>query len=295
MWQVLGAVIIWGSMFLVTKVVLDLEGVDPVLFLSVRFSIAFLCFFPILLQARKKYGIGKLNAKARLVPAISGGVCLTAAYLTQAYGILATTVPNAAFLSSVYVLFAPLLTIAILRKAVNKNEWSGALSAIIGTVVLAGFSTDIDYRASILLLACSFFYACQIVAVSGRDKTLPSAIFSGQQMFVVALLTTLVLLIAPFFGRPPSMDALGDWRFILGVLYSGIIGSAIAFWLQTSGQDKVSATQTAIIFALEPVFATALSTLVLNDIPDSAAAFGGLLIVLGVFISLLPADEDASI
>ena len=278
-------------MFLVVKEAVTTLSIPVLPFLTVRFVIASLCFLPAVIAPPRHAAVSPAKRVKSLIPALLGAVFLSLAYVTQAYGIRETNVPNAAFLSSTYVLFAPVLAIVFLRRLVTRNEWIGALAALLGTTTLAGFSFTISNVAALLLLACSLFYACQIVAVAGRDRTISSAAFTGYQMLGVA---TLLLIATLVVERDVKLDWLLDRQGLLAVTYSGIVGSAFAFWLQTKGQDRVSPTQTAVLFSLEPIIASALAALLLDSRPDAMAGVGGALIVLGVYISQLPVRNVAA-
>jgi drug/metabolite transporter (DMT)-like permease len=72
---------------------------------------------------------------------------------------------------------------------------------------------------------------------------------------------------------------------------TSVFATALAFALQTWGQKFTTATRTALIFALEPVFALATAVLVGHEPLTASAIVGGALIltgILGVELKPLP-------
>jgi drug/metabolite transporter (DMT)-like permease len=66
------------------------------------------------------------------------------------------------------------------------------------------------------------------------------------------------------------------------ILFCGIFASALAIGVQTWAQARTSAVRAALIFALEPVFATSLSVMLGREQLGTREVIGGLLTVLAV-------------
>jgi drug/metabolite transporter (DMT)-like permease len=69
---------------------------------------------------------------------------------------------------------------------------------------------------------------------------------------------------------------------ISAVILTAVFATALAFALQTWGQQYTTATRTALIFALEPVIALATSVLVGEEELTAAGLVGGALILAGI-------------
>ena len=68
-----------------------------------------------------------------------------------------------------------------------------------------------------------------------------------------------------------------------------MLATAVAFTVQSWAQQRLSATHTALILALEPVFAFLTSFLFMESGSPSRASLGALLILGGIaFTELLP-------
>ena len=74
---------------------------------------------------------------------------------------------------------------------------------------------------------------------------------------------------------------------IAAILVTGLIATAAAFTIQAWAQQFTPATHTALIFALEPVFAWLTAYLVEGEKLGLRATIGALLILAGVLLSEL--------
>ncbi|MGB8510622.1 MAG: DMT family transporter, partial [Pyrinomonadaceae bacterium] len=72
-------------------------------------------------------------------------------------------------------------------------------------------------------------------------------------------------------------------------VYLALAATVVTFLLWTWGQARMSATHAAIIFSLEPVFATVFAVLVRGrgEWPGGRANIGAALILAGVIVSEL--------
>lgn len=99
---------IWGVAFVVVKNALDI--IPPFCMLALRFTIAAILLAIIFIKKLLKIGLRELGEGAVL------GVLLFLCYAFQTVGADYTTAGKCAFLTSVYVLFVPVVAIFVLRK-----------------------------------------------------------------------------------------------------------------------------------------------------------------------------------
>lgn len=67
---------------------------------------------------------------------------------------------------------------------------------------------------------------------------------------------------------------------ITGLLYTGVVTSALCMWLQSAIFKRVSATDASIILSAEPLFACVFAFIILGEQLSISDVFGGLLIIL---------------
>ena len=89
-----------------------------------------------------------------------------------------------------------------------------------------------------------------------------------------------VLFGVSLFIEPPK--ATWSHPVVSALLVTGILGTAVAFAVQTWAQQLTTATRTALIFALEPVVALLTAVLAGGERLTAAAIWGGALILAGI-------------
>jgi drug/metabolite transporter (DMT)-like permease len=72
-----------------------------------------------------------------------------------------------------------------------------------------------------------------------------------------------------------------------GILITAIGATAVAFTIQVWAQKHTSATHTAIIFSLEPVFAALTSYIVLDERLGGRGLIGAALVLAGILLAEL--------
>ena len=97
----------------------------------------------------------------------------------------------------------------------------------------------------------------------------------------------LVLLAEPAFALEPVRL---EWSPALAstLLFTGAVATALALVLQMDAQRHMSAARAALIFCLEPVFATIASWVWLGERLSLAQWIGAGLIVSGMIVAELP-------
>jgi drug/metabolite transporter (DMT)-like permease len=275
--------LVWGATFVVVKEALS--GISIVYFLAVRFSIAaaclFLIFLPPLLRA------GRTAVLRGLRGGTAAGAFLWLGYMLQTFGLKYTTAGKSGFLTGLYIVLAPLASALIYRRWPQLREVIGIAIAGTGMILMtlpavgSGFYIN---RGDLLTIGCAVAYAFHLLVLGYfSQRELFQAVALGQ-ILCAALLSTVSL-----FIEPPRVH----WtpNVIFAILLTSVFATALAFALQTWGQKFTTATRTALIFALEPVFALATAVLVGHEPLTASAIVGGALIltgILGVELKPLP-------
>jgi drug/metabolite transporter (DMT)-like permease len=131
----------------------------------------------------------------------------------------------------------------------------------------------------LLTLASTLGFATHIITVAklaNMEEPLSMAIV---QIGVVALLS----MIASFMFETPTLPTtLPLW---LNISALGLVCTAGAFITQNIAQKYTSASHTALIYTLEPVFAAVAGYFILNELLSGIALFGAILIVSGMLLA----------
>lgn len=88
-----------------------------------------------------------------------------------------------------------------------------------------------------------------------------------------------------------DLNAFNQPEVIAGVLYTGLVSTALTVLLQTRALGKLPASDSSVIVATEPLWAAGFASILLGETLESSAQIGGGLILLGCLSNtLFPAD-----
>jgi drug/metabolite transporter (DMT)-like permease len=99
-----------------------------------------------------------------------------------------------------------------------------------------------------------------------------------------ATCAVLMIISAPLLERPHIVFSS---QVVWAILITGILGTALGFGAQGWAQQFTPPTHTALIFALEPVFALGASYFLIGERLGLRAGLGAALILAGVLLSEL--------
>ncbi len=265
---------VWGVTFVQVK---DAVAIYPVLaFLALRFGIASVTLA--IPGASRIRGLGWRGAGA----ASFAGALLAAGYLLQTLGLERTSVSSAGFVTGMYVVLTPLLALALFRIRIGGAAWAGVLLATAGLALLAGVHGG--GGGDLLVLGGAAVYSLQIVLM---ERYAP--LYDAIGFTLVEMLAAFALLAA--FAIPQISVPHG--RTVWGaLLVTGVFASALGFVVQTWAQKTTSATRTALLFALEPVWAAIFGYTLAGD-RLGALGWGGCAVIMAGIVLAEPAAGNA--
>jgi drug/metabolite transporter (DMT)-like permease len=271
----LSITVIWGWTFVLVKV--GAGELGPLSFLAWRFavaSLALLLLFGLRLRRVDRKG---------LLQGLWIGLALFAGYLFQTWGLLYTSATKSGFVTGLSVILVPLLSAAAFKERVTCKGWLGAgLSATgLGLILLGrGGAGEMGLNlGDLLTLLCALSFALHIILI-GRFVNLEN--YPAILVIQVGLVLVLSLAGALLLERPTLAISAQGWE---AILVTGLFATALAFFLQNRFQPLSTATQTAIIFSAEPVFAGLFGYLLLGERLSGPQLLGAAAILGGIVIS----------
>jgi drug/metabolite transporter (DMT)-like permease len=275
-WQAISAlllvVVIWGSTFLLVRNATQRLAVFHLLFL--RFLIATLVMLPFALPALRRF------TRAEWRSGVSLGVLLFVSFAAQTAGLSMTSASRGGFITGLNVVLVPVLGALFLQQRIARAAWGGVSLAVLGLLVLTRCDSGgaASWLGDLLVLLCAFTYAAHILAIDRMAKSFSAVGINTVQLGTMALLSWLFGL-----GLHEPMQ-LPSSATLLSILYLGVIASAVILALQLPAQRVVSATETALLFSLEPVFAALFAVLFGGELLCFGFWVGGALMLLGVLV-----------
>ena len=271
---------IWGGGFIMQT--FAMATLQPLWYIGLRFVLATLIILPFAIAETRK--IGRPVSKREAIAFSAIGLSLFAGAMTQQIGLLSTTVTNSGFLTGLYVIFVPVLSVILLRKAPHWIIWPAALMALGGIFLLSGGSLATLSHGDIMTIVCAFFFAIQVLLIgvfaasSGRPLLLSAWQFA---------ITAVAALIAAAFIEPVSIA--GIRGAMMPIIYSGIFSSGVAFSLQVIGQRYTSPSQAAIFLSSEALFAASFGAIFLGETIAPVGYIGCAIIFLAmIMVELVP-------
>ena len=286
---------------------------------TVRFGMAALATAPWLLPEQWQFWNGNnkgttspaLTASSSYWPAIRAGLEVGAwnsiGYVAQAVGLETTPASKSAFLCSLAVVVVPLLDYAFKGKAPKGREGVGIVLALLGVAALelGGGLLGGDGSTSLGIAPGDLASLVQPVAFGMGFWRMEAAMRNHPNQ---ALRTTAAQLLAVFAGsalycfgiegpaagtgEPTlTLEVMQTWltqpAILLGLVWTGIVTTALTVYLETMALETLSAAETTLIFSTEPLWGTAFAAAVVGERLGYDSAVGALLIVTGCLVSNL--------
>jgi drug/metabolite transporter (DMT)-like permease len=255
--------VIWGGTFVWMK-----EGLDEIalrlepsgrnsgllLFLGLRFALAALCVFAISRSARTRLSRDAWRGGLWL------GAPLLAGFTLQMSGLTAVSPAVSAFLTSLYVLFTALMTAVIAKKGLRAPLAIGAALATIGAGVIRGRPELGFTTGEVLTIGAAFVFAVHILATDHVTKRVDPMAVTFTSLLVVAAGSGVLLALAQLDRGAPSASqllALATTReFLVPLALMTTLGTVVALSFMNLFQREIDPVRAAILYALEPLWAT---------------------------------------
>ncbi|RNB78160.1 DMT family transporter [Brevibacillus panacihumi] len=275
------AAAIWGGVYVVSKVVLDV--IPPFTLLIIRFGIA-LIVLGAFVVARREY-IAKKDAPLLMAIAFVG---VTISIAAQFLGTKLSSAHMGALITSASPAFIALFAIWILKERIKWQQTAGILLATVGVMIVIGVPSEADTHTSwignLILLVAALSWG--LYTVLSKKAT---------QKYSSLTVTTYAAFFGLIFSWPLSVWELAvtpvswewSWQIWMGVLYIGIISTAGAFYLWNKGFEWMRAGSGAGFFFVQPIVGAFLGWLLLGEHLGAGFFAGACFIFLGVLLSNL--------
>lgn len=266
---------LWGSTLVVMKGIY--AHMSPENLLACRFAMAAAAFgilFPKAWRANMR----------TIAKGVTLGVLFAAGQLLQAIGLGTTQAAMNGFITSLYVVFTPLLAAVIFRKKVSTAIWGAVALATVGMGVLALDPSTLGSGFGIgqlLTLASAVAYAGHIVA-TGRFANPSNVTSLGlYQTITVAIVCTIAAL-------PGGLSAPTHMEDRLALAYLAIICGALTTFMQSWGQARVESTRAAVIMCTEPLWGAVFAIGLGGEPLTGRITIGGIAILAAMALVVRP-------
>ena len=273
-----GITAVWGYTFLVVQ---DAVARMPVMdFLAWRFVVASVVM--IALRPTCLRNVTRLE----LLRGVGLGTILGLGYIAQTYGLRYTSAAISGFITGMFVVLTPVMSWILLRRKTNRNTWMVIALATVGLALLSLNDWSVGI-GELLTLGCAVFFAIHIVGLGEWSSQYEPYAFSLLQIGTVAVIS-LIAATPGGIAVPPDPEV---WQ-VIGI--TGVLATAVSFFVQTWAQSLVSPTRAAVVMTMEPVFA-GLFAVVIGGNQLTLRTLGGAAFILAamLIINLRPGQSAA--
>jgi drug/metabolite transporter (DMT)-like permease len=267
-----------------------MQHMGPLTFAGVRYFLGSFLVLPLAIwEFRRRTAAGVVITQGQWIRI---GVLSLAFFLgvwLQQVALLTTSVTNGGFITSLYVIFTPVVTYITLRNKPHPIIYLGAPLALVGIYLLTGAQLDAFTTGDLQLLLCAVCWGVQVSMLGALVRETGMPIFvSTVNFFATAILASGLA----FALETPSIGGMLDgW---IPILYSGVCSTAIAFTLQAIGQQYVPPANAAIILSGESLFAALGGALLLNErLPPIGYVGAAVIFATIIMVELVPALRGA--
>lgn len=290
-WGLLTVTFAWGATFIWMKQAMnaiqpeiEAYGRTPVVATLVggRFLIAFVALSLISKEARSALGDQQLWKGG----AILGGILLVG-FITQMIGLDSITPSTSAFLTSLYVVFTALITTTLTGQKVTRTMILGVALATFGAGFIEG-PPHLSWGAGeVLTVFCAFFFALHILYTQKITEEMSPIGVTSTSFLIVAIGSLVVAILTAGSSTTDALSVVTNDGVIVPLLCLGLIGSLFALLLLNLLQRFLHPVQAAIIYALEPVWATIFALgLGMTSWTGWIAVGGGALLIGNLMVEL---------
>ncbi|HVI46372.1 MAG TPA: EamA family transporter [Chitinophaga sp.] len=276
--SIIVVMLIWGSSFTVTKVVVT--EVQPFIFATLRHIIASIVLLPFYLIHRKKVTqplpYGKL--------ALMGLTGITVYYCFFNSAMSRITASTGALVEGLIPVVIAVLAALILKEHLHKKTVTGIVLSVTG-VILVGFVGTAHQPGNTFL--GSFLMVCAVL-LWGMYTMLSRSLKSSDIVVVTSVSTFIgtAFLLPVFFWEiyQHGMPVISTKAWV-GMTYLGCFSSALAYFLYNRALESLPAAQVGNFLNLNPVIGALIAYLFLKDTITSLQLAGAVLVLAGIWLS----------
>ena len=280
---------IWGTAFVAQRSGMD--SIEPLTFTAARMILAavVLGIPAIIIALRDQRTLTpetkeahKKKTKYTLIGGMGCGVFLAAATIFQQYGIVETTAGKAGFITALYMLMVPILSLILFRKKGTWLVWLAVVIGVGGMYLLCMNEQFSMTRGDALLCVCALLFSGHILFCDHFIGQANPLQMSAVQFATASVIST----VAAFIAEQPSWEKIVSAA--IPILYCGLISGGVGYTLQMVGQKYTDATVASLLMSLESVFAVLAGVIVLHESMSAREIWGSVILFAAIILVQIP-------
>ncbi len=273
-------IIIWGTTFISTKVLL--ADFKPVEILFFRFVMGFAVLFGVCPHRMKG-----VNRRQEMTFVLAGlcGICLY--YLLENIALTYTMASNVGVIISVAPFFTAILSRLFLKSEgkLRANFFLGFMVAMAGVALISfnGSKLELNPMGDLLAVLAAFVWACYSILTRKVSNFGYPVILTTRRTFFYGILFMIPALF--LFDFEMGLGRFADVTNLLNILYLGLGASALCFVTWNLAVKVLGAVKTSVYIYMVPVITVVTSVFILKEPVTWVSVTGTVLAVVGLFFS----------
>ncbi len=276
------AVFAWGGSFIATKIAVT--QVSPNTLIWMRFAIGML-IIGLVVKLRNELKIIPIKDLIQFVAL--GFIGITFHQWLQSTGLITSEASTTAWIVALTPIFLAILGWLVLKEKLKWFAMIGILLASFGVIIvvtkgnISNIWLSVNYtKGDLLILISSVNWAVFSILARRLLKKYESSLSLFYIMGFGWLFTSISFIINKGYLEIAFLDKNG-W---ISMLFLGVGATGLAYIAWFDALKVVSAAIAGSFIYLEPLFAIILASIFLNELITSSSIFGGLLILVGVWV-----------
>lgn len=274
---------IWGNAFVAQSIGAGYIG--PFVFMSLRTWLAMIVLMPLMISVYKKEKPDKAQRETLIKGGLMCGTFLFLGSIFQQIGIAHTTTAKAGFITTLYMVFVPVVSV-FLGKKPSMKIWVAVGLGLVGLYLLCMQGTVSVNVGDLWMIAAALSFTGQILMVNYTVDRVHPILLSGMQFISCGILSTIGACFEPF-----DMQAIH--QALPTILYAGIFSSGIGYTLQIIGQQELNPTVASLAMCMESVFSALAGWFWLRQTLSAQELLGCALMFAAILITQIPEKKTA--
>lgn len=261
------AALIWGANYVVQKIVVADIGAFTFMGLRSFLGSVVLLILSVYFGSKNKDNpsdknriiYDKIYLKRLLKCAPFCGVINVFGSVLVQIGLLYTTAIKAGFLTSIYIIFVPIMGVFFFKNKLNKNIIVGVVLATVGLYFLCIKESLSISPGDFIILGSTLMFALHIQLIGKYVHEFVGIHFSCVEFAFASVVCGIIGLI---FEKPTIQQITMCFP---SIVFAGVLGIGVCYALQVTAQKYTDPTIAALLMSLEAVFSAILGMIILGE------------------------------
>ncbi|MCX6139834.1 MAG: DMT family transporter [Candidatus Kapabacteria bacterium] len=271
--------ILWAGTFAIVKTAV--VDVNPSVFVLLRFAIATVVALALWPKSVRSFDRDTMSKGLML------GTLYGVGFLLQTIGLTLTSASASAFITGTMVVFVPIVNRVVSGSRIQANHGFSIILVLVGLYLFTSPDTLGINLGDVLTLMSAICWAVYLTYIDVWTTSMREDVHRQNALVVLQFVATMVIA-----GVGVGYSSMGgasllftlDSDLVLGLLYCGIFASVIPTFVQTRYQQYTHPVRAGVIYAIEPLAASAIAWLVINEQFTTRQLFGGAVLMTAIVL-----------